>query len=364
VNYFRKKSIAIFSPIVIIGENENQREALMSGRRKKTGISGSFWKVVVLLLISGLVLWTCSTKKPTTDAQKTGSIFVNSVPAGAVVVLDHVNIGRITPDTIPDVAVGNHIVSVTREGYLASPDSMVITVKENQVSTAEFVLLETSYGSLKVSSNVEGATICLDNKATTEVTPHVFFNSVPVGTHIVSIFKEGYSNENPAKEVVTIVTGDTVEVFFSLNSAQVGKAVGNITPDFELEDDYGVWHRFYAYRGFVTMIFFWAKSCDFCMEEIPYLQQIYTEYLSDSLIIFGINYEDDFDVIRQIRDEEQLTFLLLKGVGTDVKSDYEVSGTPVTIILDRSGQIYYYRVGFFSWLPGKLREKLDELFGK
>jgi thiol-disulfide isomerase/thioredoxin len=327
-----------------------------------------WWAIVVLSLILALCLWTCSTKN-LTGTDKTGSIFVNSVPPDAEIYLDGDSTGNQTPHTLFDVRVGNHVVSVKMDGYLSSPPDSLIRVDEGKIDTVEFVLLKTSYGSLKVSSNVDGATICIDKKPKNEVTPHVFFNSVPVGTHIISIFKEGYSNENPAKEIVTITTGDTAEVHFTLNPAQLGKAVGNITPDFDLQDADLFRHRLYAYRGFVTIINFWAEDCTYCMEELPHLQEIYTEYRSDSLIIFGINYGGDFgqegfDVIRRIRDEKQLDFILLKGAGTDVKSDYGVTSTPVTIILDRGGKIYYYIVGFYSPLPGKLRQKLDELFGK
>ena len=343
-----------------------QWRMLMGDWRKKITISLRCWWILFLSVIFGLSLCTCTSKK-VADTQKTGSIFVNSTPTGADIFLDHAATSKTTPDTLFEVAVGDHIVSVTKEDYL--PDSMVITVDENQMDTAEFVLLETSYGSLKVSSNVDGATICIDKKPKAEVTPHLFFNNVPVGTHIISIFKEGYSNQNPAKEVVSIATGDTVELYFTLSPAEIGKAVGNITPDFELQDADEIWHRLYAYRGFVSIINFWAEDCTNCMKELPHLQDIYDEYLSDTLIIFGINYggnfgQEGFDVIRRIRDEKELDFILLKGVGTDVKSDYQVTGTPVTIILDRGGKIYFYADVWGSSLPGKLRQKLDELFDK
>lgn len=335
----------------------------MSARGKKIIRSKIGWVILGFSLILILSLWTCSTKN-LLNSQKTGSIFVTSIPDSGNIILDHALLaGKVTPDTIFDVAVGNHIVSVTKEGYLPSPDSP-ITVKENEINTVKFVLLDTSYGSLKVTSNVDGATICIDKKDSAVVTPHVFSNNVSVGTHIISIFKEGYSNQEPAKEVVNIVTEDTVEVDFILNHADVGQAVGNITPDFYLQDDYGDSIRYYAHRGFVTMIFFWAKGCEFCMTEMPYVEQIYKEYQADTLLIFGINYEDSMNVIQDIRLAKQITFTFLKGGGTTVKSDFSVVSTPVTIILDRSGKIYYYKVGYTSNLPGKLREKLNELFGK
>ncbi|MGB8656892.1 MAG: redoxin domain-containing protein [Candidatus Zixiibacteriota bacterium] len=339
----------------------------MGDEQHKMAKGDKSWAILVLFFCVVLSFWACSTKN-LLNVQKLGSIFVNSTPPGGDIRLDHVSTGKVTPDTIFNVTVGDHVISVTKQGYLSSPDSLIAKVNENEMASTGFVLLETAYGSLKVSSNQDGATICIDHEPTSEVTPHVFFNNLPIGTHIVSVFKAGYSNDEPAKEIVSLVTEDTVEVSFNLTPAEVGVGVGNLAPDFGLEDDNGILQRYYAYRGFVTIINFWSQSCTYCMEELPYLQQIYAEYLPDSLIIFGINYEDDFDVIRQIRQDKKLTFTLLKGAGTDVEHDYNVStatGTPVTMVLDRSGKVYYQKIGFVSsTLPGKLREKLNALFGK
>jgi thiol-disulfide isomerase/thioredoxin len=337
-------------------------------RRKNTAAYPGYWAVFLLSLIPIFTLLTCSTKN-LTGVQKTGSIFVNSNPSGADIIVDKTLTGKTTPDAVSHVPVGDHTVSVKLSGYLVSPDSVMVTVDEDRTDTVEFILLETDKGSLGVSSNVEGATICIDNEPQDQVTPHVFFNSVSVGTHIISVFKEGYSNENPTKEIVTIATGDTAEVDFILNPLEVGKDIGNITPDFDLPDADNVQRRLYAYRGFVTMINFWAEDCTYCMKLLPYLQDIYADYLSDTLFVFGINYGGDFgqeglDVVRRIRDEYEIDFTLLVGAGTSVKSDFQITDTPVTIILDRGGKIYYYVPGFYSFLPDRLRLKLNELFGK
>jgi cytochrome c-type biogenesis protein len=169
---------------------------------------------------------------------------------------------------------------------------------------------------------------------------------------------------------VTITTGDTVEVDFTLDPTAAGKDKGNITPNFDLQDDDLFRHQLYAYRGFVSIIFFWSTDCKGCMDEMPYLQEIYTDYSPDTLLIFGINYGGDFgqegiDVIRRVRDDEGIEFELLLGVGTSVRDDYEVTVTPVTLILDRDGTIYSRNVGFVDWYsPGKFRQDLDELFGR
>ncbi len=321
---------------------------------------------VVLLLSPVLLLSlsTCSTKNLLLT-ERFGSVFVTSTPEGADILLDRGLTGKTTPDTVFGVAVGNHVVRVLHTGYLSSPESLVVNVEEDGTSQAEFVLLETTKGSLKVTSNVDGATICLDNQPTQEVTPRVFFNSIPVGQHIVSVFKEGHLNLDPAKQILEVSTGDTATAHFELAPAATGVDTGDVSPDFDLQDDFGFQQRLYAYRGFVVMINFWAEDCHYCMLELPYLQDIYSEYLADTLIVFGINYEDEFSVIRRIRDENQIEFTLLKGAGTDVKDNFQVSATPVTIILDRSGKISLWWRGFQNpAIADRFRDKLDELFGK
>jgi len=340
----------------------------VNGMRNQKVCSIKFLALSTLVL----VLWFvhgCSTKN-LLQTEKVGSIFVDSNIPGANIILDNVATGKQTPDTLSNVKAGSHLVKVEKEGYLPSPTSIIIEVKADTIVQASFILLDLNYGSLWVNSNVEGTYIAIDNTSTNKQTPFLFDHNLTVGTHIVSVFKDSYSNDAPAKEVVNITTVDTVRLTFNLTFDSVGKKVGNITPDFNLEDDYGEWDRLYAYRGFVCIVNFWALSCRYCMVELPYLQQLYTEYSSDSLKIFGINYEDAFDIIRQKRGELELTFILLKGADTTVKSDFELIGTPVTIIIDRSGEIYYYKLGF-SDKPDEIqnimnifRQKLNELFGK
>jgi peroxiredoxin len=297
---------------------------------------------------------------------KKGSIFVNSVPPGGNIILEHAFTGEITPDTLFDINVGDHVVSVEKSGYLSSPESLIVTVFDNQTSSAEFILLDTLYGSLSVSSNPSGATIVIDNHATDKTTPYLFLNNAPIGTDVVSVFKPGYSNDPPAKEVVNITTGDTVVVNFNLSPATVGPDTeGQLSPDFELLDDYNDSIKFYNYRGFVVIVNFWAKSCPFCLLELPFLQEQYNKYSIDSLKIFAVNYEDGLAYIQQKRAELNLTYNLLIGKGSQMLKDYHltphVTSTPITNIINRSGLIYCWVQGYSPGSPFET-EMLNALF--
>jgi len=295
-----------------------------------------------------------------------GSIFVNSDPSGGSIILDHLFTGKITPDTLFEVDLGDHVVSVEKPGYLASPESLAVTVVENQTTSAEFILLDTLNGSLSVSSNPSGATIVMDNQTTDKTTPHIFFNNIAIGNRLVSVFKEAYSNDPPAKEVVNIATGDTTVVDFNLSPASVGPDTeGQLAPEFELFDDFNDLIKLYNYRGFVIMVQFWANSCPFCLMELEFLQDQYDNYFVDSLKIFAVNYEDPVSAIQQKRSELSLTYNLLVGKGSQMLEDYNIldKEKPVTIIIDRSGLIYLWVQGYNSSTRSKMRTALSELFG-
>jgi peroxiredoxin len=231
--------------------------------------------------------------------------------------------------------------------------------------------LDTLYGSLSVSSSVDGATIVIDNQTTDKNTPHVFFNNVSIGTHVVSVFKEAHSNDAPAKEVVDVTTGDTIMVGFNLSPASVGPDTeGQLAPDFELLDDYDELIKFYNYRGFVVIVQFWANSCPFCLMELDFLQEQYDKYSVDSLMIFAVNYEDAVFHIQQKRREKGLTYHLLVGKGSQMLEDYnfmedgvKIKDPPVTIIIDRTGLIYCWVQGYTSTTRAKMRQALSDLFG-
>ena len=322
-----------------------------------------------LLFVLGTYLtFNCSTKyveRPLT----LGSISVLSTPYGANIFLDNQDTGKLTPDTLLDVPTGMHQVSVSKAGYVSSPASEVVEVSENQTVSVFFTLFDINYGFLYVSSTPDSARIIIDTNFTGEHTPHLFLNDVPVGTHIVSVSKDGHSTNLPSKYVVNIAPTDTVQLNFGLTLATEGIYEGNLAWDFDLLDILNNRIILSNYRGYVAIIFLWAKDCYYCMQELPYIQAIYEEYKADTVKVFGINYADDLSNIVQIRDAQNLSFTLLIGVGNSVVHDHYYSAdnykTPKTMILNRNGTVYCYKLGYNkNEDPTNFRNKLNELLGK
>lgn len=83
---------------------------------------------------------SCGRKAPAFAPQTSGALAVLSSPGGADIVLDGLATGHVTPDTLHEVEPGEHVVRVAREGWTASPESLVVDVAPPAAAVAEFTL--------------------------------------------------------------------------------------------------------------------------------------------------------------------------------------------------------------------------------
>jgi hypothetical protein len=63
----------------------------------------------------------------------TGSLDITSSPAGARILLDAVNQG-VTPVSLPDITVGNHTLTVVKEGYVTAEQRVTVVKGTTQIS--------------------------------------------------------------------------------------------------------------------------------------------------------------------------------------------------------------------------------------
>jgi hypothetical protein len=68
----------------------------------------------------------------------TGSLFVNTTPAGAQLTLDGIPAG-ISPATLPDIIQGSHLLNVSKEGFVTQ--SIPVLISTDQTTTADIVLV-------------------------------------------------------------------------------------------------------------------------------------------------------------------------------------------------------------------------------
>jgi len=67
----------------------------------------------------------------------TGSLFVNTTPTGAQLTLDGFTAG-ITPATLPNITQGNHLLNVSKEGFI--PQNIPVQITTDRTTTVNVVL--------------------------------------------------------------------------------------------------------------------------------------------------------------------------------------------------------------------------------
>ena len=96
----------------------------------------------------------------------------------------------------------------------------------------------------------------------------------------------------------------------------------------------------------VVIIDFWATWCGPCREEIPHLNELYSELKSKGLEIVGISMDSDgTDSVKDFVREFRMQYPVVMGDEKLAESFGGLIGLPTTFIIDRSGKIAKKYIG-------------------
>lgn len=144
-----------------------------------------------------------------------------------------------------------------------------------------------------------------------------------------------------------------------------GLRVGNVAPDFELDDLNGKPLRLNDLRGKAVILNFWATWCEPCRQEMPLLQKAFAQYAAEGLVIVGVDLGEEPAVVQNYVDQLGVDFPIALDRQEQVSRRYRVFGLPTSFFIDRQGVIDYMLVGPVSdkllqrQLPQTLRPKTD-----
>lgn len=97
-------------------------------------------------------------------------------------------------------------------------------------------------------------------------------------------------------------------------------------------------------RGKVVLLDFWATWCAPCLEELPYVKDVYQRYHDQGFEIVGISLDLDEEALRAFLEDEGITWPQYfdgRGWENEVAKLYRVQAIPATFLLDRDGVIRY-----------------------
>jgi peroxiredoxin len=117
-------------------------------------------------------------------------------------------------------------------------------------------------------------------------------------------------------------------------------------PDFTLKSASGENLRLSEHRGEVVMINFWASWCGPCRQEMPLLDELYSQYHPLGFTILGVNVEEDSTKARQMLKDNPVTFPVVFDNKSTVSKLYDVVAMPSTVLVDRDGNVRYLHQGY------------------
>jgi thiol-disulfide isomerase/thioredoxin len=121
-----------------------------------------------------------------------------------------------------------------------------------------------------------------------------------------------------------------------------GDAAGKPAPlHFTLKDMNGIDVKLESFRGKIILLNFWATWCGPCRAEIPALVDLQKQY-ADDLVVLGFSVDDPVDKLRPYATEYKINYPVLVGSGREEVQDAfgPLWGIPVTVIIDRQGNIH------------------------
>lgn len=127
-----------------------------------------------------------------------------------------------------------------------------------------------------------------------------------------------------------------------------GIEVGNRAPDFGLYNLEGQYISLSEMLGSLVMLNFWATWCPPCVYEMPYIQQVYDEWLDKGLVVLAINVGESSSQVGQFMQDYGFSFPVLLDTKQVIAQKYNIRGIPTTFFIDKNGVIQEIRPYAFS----------------
>ena len=151
-----------------------------------------------------------------------------------------------------------------------------------------------------------------------------------------------------SKDVGGRETVQEIEPVKTQGPIETAPVVGKRAPDFTLETIDGNRYSLDQFHGRKVLLNFWLIGCAACEVEMPLLQNIYSKYNRDQLIILAVNVRGEPDKVKLYVGTEKLTFpVLIDSEGT-VDNLYKPPFFPTTFFIDSNGIIREIRTERFQ----------------
>ena len=139
------------------------------------------------------------------------------------------------------------------------------------------------------------------------------------------------------------------------------EAINVPAPDFTLESRSGENLRLEDHRGEVVMLNFWASWCGPCRQEMPLMDELYSQYKDLGFTILAVNVDENREEAHRFLDKVPVNYPILYDPESSVSELYEVQAMPTTVMIDRNGNARYLHYGYQPGYEDEYEQQIREL---
>ena len=167
------------------------------------------------------------------------------------------------------------------------------------------------------------------------------------------------------KKVILILLALTLFLAVSASAEDESSLLGKPFPDFTIKDCEG--NTFTLSEALkdheAVLINFWATWCGPCRSEFPAINKVYEEY-KDKVAFIALSIEpgDKNEVISSFRQTNGLSLPMGRDKDHKLYDTAKTTSIPVTIIIDRFGNVVFFQIGCFRTADDLIRT-LDAFLG-
>jgi len=126
--------------------------------------------------------------------------------------------------------------------------------------------------------------------------------------------------------------------------------IGDVAPDFTLEDTKGNQVSLSGLRGKVVLVNFWATWCPPCIEEMPSMERLNEAMADEDFVLLAINTEKNGrSLVPAFLNKTPYNFPILYDDKGDVQKKYGVYKFPESFIIRKDGTVDQKIIGPLDW---------------
>jgi peroxiredoxin len=186
----------------------------------------------------------------------------------------------------------------------------------------------------------------------------IWIGSIVLGVMIIAVLvfynlKGGLSQQGQSS--VTVVEDSTKKLRLEFPKTPAA------APNFELKDPAGKPLSLKDFRGKVVFLNFWATWCPPCIEEMPAMEKLHQELEKDGLVMLAVNFQEGPERVKEFFTQHNLTFTPLLDRDGKVTEQYQAWGLPVSVVINKRGQIAARATGSKDWHSDEARQFFKKL---